>query len=467
MKLFHKIYMQVFLGMTVLAVGILLLLYSAMLRQSLSDTKNYGIKAFKNNISSLREYVQRETNGQVEKVVAEAVLIRAFSDIFRDQGVLWRAEKEVRNTSPYEFDQRLLKAMYSEAGQCEIWVSAPQNVGGKKILIFFQQNIPIGMDEYSLAVYQDVSDIMLRSRKILMQGIGFCAMILGIVGIIIYRQIRRLLLPLYELKCAATRIAQGDYDNCVIFSEKNEIGELTACFQQMTIQIREHIEAVTARNRQQKQLLGSLAHEMRTPITAVLANADMLLTLRLSPDEQNKALVFIIDEAKRMTHLSEKLLMLSGLCEPNESPLELRELTIQTILDRITVLSACQLQEKKLHLETCCVPIDLKKELDTDFMISLLRNLVDNACKASETGGRIFIAASAGQIVVQDFGKGIPSEELHRVTEAFYMVDKSRSRKEGGAGLGLALCQQIVQLHGWKLRIESTEGQGTRIVILW
>ena len=99
MKLFHKIYMQVFLGMTVLAVGILLLLYSAMLRQSLSDTKNYGIKAFKNNISSLREYVQREANGQVEKVVAEAVLIRAFSDIFRDQGVLWRAEKEVRNTS--------------------------------------------------------------------------------------------------------------------------------------------------------------------------------------------------------------------------------------------------------------------------------------------------------------------------------------------------------------------------------
>lgn len=113
------------------------------------------------------------------------------------------------------------------------------------------------------------------------------------------------------------------------------------------------------------------------------------------------------------------------------------------------------------------MPIDLKKELDTDFMISLLLNLVDNACKASETGGQLFISASTGQIVVEDFGKGIPSEELHRVTEAFYMVDKSRSRREGGAGLGLALCQQIVQLHGWKLRIESTEGQGTRIVILW
>lgn len=113
------------------------------------------------------------------------------------------------------------------------------------------------------------------------------------------------------------------------------------------------------------------------------------------------------------------------------------------------------------------MPVDLKKRLDTDMMISLLLNLTDNACKASETGGRILIAASVGQIVVEDFGKGIPPEEIHRVTEAFYMVDKSRSRRAGGAGLGLALCQQIVQLHGWKLRIESAEGKGTRIFILW
>ena len=83
----------------------------------------------------------------------------------------------------------------------------------------------------------------------------------------------------------------------------------------------------------------------------------MLLTLRLSPDEQNKALVFIIDEAKRMTHLSEKLLMLSGLCEPNDSPLELRELTIQAILDRITVLSACQLQEKNCIWKRAVCPL--------------------------------------------------------------------------------------------------------------
>ena len=136
---------------------------------------------------------------------------------------------------------------------------------------------------------------------------------------------------------------------------------------------------------------------MRTPLAAVLANADMMLTLRLRPEEQNKALLFLIDEAKRLTRLSEKMLLLSGLCEPDDSPLELAEIQIQTILDRVTALAACQIKEKKLHLETSCAPVDM--------MISLLLNLTDNACKASETGGRILIAASVGQIVVEGVRK--------------------------------------------------------------
>ncbi len=405
MKLFHRIYRQVFGGMTVLAFGILFLLCSAMMRQSLSDTKKYGIETFNHKVSILREYVQHEANEHVEDVVKEAVLIHAFSDIFKEQGVLWKAGKEVRNTSPYEFDQRLLNKLYRESSQHEIWVSTPQSVGGKNIILYYQDNISIGMNGYSLAFYQDVTDIAARRKKILAWGAGFCIFMLGIAGVIIYRQIRRLLLPLYELKCAATRIAQGDYDNPVIFSEKNEIGELTECFHQMAAQIKEHIEAMTALNRQQKQLLGGLAHEMRTPLAAVLANADMMLTLRLRPEEQNKALLFLIDEAKRLTRLSEKMLLLSGLCEPDDSPLELAEIQIQTILDRVTALAACQIKEKKLHLETSCAPVDLKKRLDTDMMISLLLNLTDNACKASETGGRILIAASVGQIVVEGVRK--------------------------------------------------------------
>ena len=102
-----------------------------------------------------------------------------------------------------------------------------------------------------------------------------------------------------------------------------------------------------------------------------------------------------------------------------------------------------------------------------DLLTSFVLNLVDNAGKASEEGGKIRIIAEDKALIVEDYGRGITSEDLERVTEAFYMVDKSRSRKEGGAGLGLALCKEIADLHNWKLSIESKPGKGTRVILSW
>ena len=102
-----------------------------------------------------------------------------------------------------------------------------------------------------------------------------------------------------------------------------------------------------------------------------------------------------------------------------------------------------------------------------DLLLSLLWNLVDNAYKASEIGRNIEVFADEQKIFVQDFGKGIPAGEIVHVTEAFYMVDKSRSKKAGGIGLGLSLCCQIAEIHGWKIHIESKEGEGTRVSVLW
>ena len=105
--------------------------------------------------------------------------------------------------------------------------------------------------------------------------------------------------------------------------------------------------------------------------------------------------------------------------------------------------------------------------LDRDLFESLLINLIDNAVKAGKEGDSILLEATEGGISVTDHGKGIPEEEISRVTEAFYMVDKSRSKKAGGIGLGLALCSQIAALHHGRLHIESKVGQGTRVSILF
>ncbi|MDE7028680.1 MAG: hypothetical protein K2P63_01725, partial [Lachnospiraceae bacterium] len=116
MKLFHRIYVQVFVGMTALAAGILFFLLTAMFRQSLSDARKYGTEAFRNKVSVLRDYVQQETAGHVHKVVVDAVLVNGFSELFEAQGVLWREGEEVRNTSTYVVEQHLLKAMSCNSG---------------------------------------------------------------------------------------------------------------------------------------------------------------------------------------------------------------------------------------------------------------------------------------------------------------------------------------------------------------
>ena len=137
------------------------------------------------------------------------------------------------------------------------------------------------------------------------------------------------------------------------------------------------------------------------------------------------------------------------------------------IFEQLNTLMSFRLKEKQMKLNVTCLPETLEKQADEDLLLSLLWNLADNAYKASEIAGSIEIFADEQKIFVQDFGKGIPAREIAHVTEAFYMVDKSRSRKAGGIGLGLALCCQIAEIHGWQLRIESKEGEGTRVSILW
>ncbi len=475
MRLFRKIYLRVLSGILLFAVTVPGYLLWETEKQSLQDACQYEEERIWNGLSAIQERVQRYGVGLDNDTVRNAVIIKEFRDIFETQGVLFRNGEEVFNISPYDFEQDVMKEMRTKSGleKRDIFISAPQTADGKKLILFYQENA--GFDTaYSFVIYLDVTDIYNRTGNLLLKGLGFTVFLLLVVGIWIYRSIYGVIEPLDALNRAAARIAKGEYGIRIpkrIVAARGKIGrlnmdeieEVAENFNRMADKVEEHMEKLAEVNEKQRQLLGSLAHEIKTPITAVIGHADMLLTIRLNEDKRTNALLFILNEGKRLSSLSEKMLKLAGLYGEQKAKIEKRETDIGKLFDNLKIQTSVLLKERRVFLRVNIMPGNLKKWMDEDLMLSLLMNLVDNASKASEPGGNIIVSADETGFTVEDFGKGIPKQEINRVTEAFYMVDKSRTGNPGGAGLGLALCQQIVQVHGGKLIIESNLGKGTKV----
>lgn len=476
MRLFRKIYLRVLSGILLLAVTVPGYMLWETQKQSLQDASQYEKERIWNGLSAIQERVQRHGIGLDNDTVKNAVVVKEFRDIFETQGVLIRNGKEVFNISSYEFEQDILKEMRAKSGlgKRDIFISAPQTAEGKKLILFYQEKA--GFDSaYSVVVYLDVTDIYVRTRTLLLKGLGVTVFLLVMVGIWVYRGIYRVIEPLDALNRAAAQIAEGEYGIRIPKRrvpvkgkrrlQLDEIEEVAVNFNKMAQKVEEHVEKLAQVNEKQRQLLGSLAHEIKTPITAVIGHADMLLTIRLSEDKRTDALLFILREGKRLSSLSEKMLKLAGLYGKQKAEADMREIEIGKLFDRLKSQTSVLLKERRMFLHMNSMPKNLRKRMDEDFMLSLLINLVDNASKASEPGGNIIVSADETGFTVEDFGKGIPKQEIGLVTEAFYMVDKSRAGNNGGAGLGLALCHQIVQLHGGKLSIESDEGKGTKVYV--
>lgn len=220
---------------------------------------------------------------------------------------------------------------------------------------------------------------------------------------------RRLTRPLAVLTDAGAQIAAGDYARRTDLHTGDEIEELSRSFDKMADAVQEKIADLEA-------------------------------------------------DVQRLEALSRKLLALLGL---NEEGVELTAVPLPALWPRLH--AACP----DVTLRTPAAAPTVRG--DADLLLDLLCNLVQNAAKASAPGAPVLVlCAQAGDVVtltVADRGCGIPPELIPRVTEPFYMVDKSRARRQGGSGLGLALCQRIAAAHGSALRIESEPGRGTRVSV--
>ena len=210
--------------------------------------------------------------------------------------------------------------------------------------------------------------------------------------------------------------------------------------------------------------MGAFAHELKTPMTSIIGFADLLRQGNLDENTRMMAAEYIYSEGHRLERLSFKLLDLLLL---KKDGVTMKRVWLSTYLAEVEKALSPTLQSKGIRL--VCRAEQKRVALEPDLVKSLLYNLIDNASKAMDNGGIIGVKGTAipggCQFQVVDNGRGMESAELNRITEAFYRVDKSRSRKQGGAGLGLALCKQIVELHQGSMKFISVPGTGTRVTV--
>lgn len=156
------------------------------------------------------------------------------------------------------------------------------------------------------------------------------------------------------------------------------------------------------------------------------------------------------------------MMELTRLYEP-ECRIALQEVPLETLFEAVQENVSYRLAESGISLIIEGDYQGRAMKLDFDLMTSFLINLINNSIMASQPGGRIYLGAREHSLWVRDEGCGIPPKEIEKVRKAFYRVDKSRSRKSGNMGLGLALCEQIAAAHHGRMEIESKVGKGTKV----
>ncbi len=413
-------------------------------------------------------------NTQVERVNAAvnyaADSFMAFADVSYNEisgsqknDAVRQIENTLDSTVSYIkiYESETVNAQYTAMRENELAVTFVK----KENRLFMESvcKLNIGSKDYYLFVYSDFTDI--QNQRIFFWNrygiVVFCISVLS--GLILFTLAKKITKPLNKLTKAADRIALGNYGEKVeIRNSDYEINALSESVNSMSSAIEQRIKEIREELEKRDIFVADFTHEMKTPMTAIMGYAQMLQSYDLNKSEKDQAANAIYSEAKRLEKLSLQLLEL--YVYQNEK-VETENLDLFQMGEQLK--ATLNFLSKKYKVS---YSVNFKSETvsaNSVLLLSLLYNLADNAFKASWPQSEIRIYSKSNpffvEICVEDEGRGIEKEHIKFLTEPFYREDKSRSRKLGGAGLGLSLCKEIARIHGSELIFESEKNKGTKV----
>jgi len=275
----------------------------------------------------------------------------------------------------------------------------------------------------------------------------------GILGALF---VRRSLSPVEEIRQHAERISRANV------SERVPVPRLTGEFRNLACTFNEMLDRLDRAMQDLESFAADAAHELRTPLANLRAEIEMAFQRRLSVEDHERILGSISEEVARMSHVVTDLFTLAKI-EMRQYALQKERVRVRPLLEEARETWQPSAAERGIEIRV--EGQDAEVQADPGALRRVFMNLAENAVKYNRDGGKITLAVGREngkvRVSVRDTGLGIPEEHLPKLFRRFYRVDKARSRANGGAGLGLAICKSFVEAHEGQISVTSRPGEGT------
>jgi signal transduction histidine kinase len=335
-------------------------------------------------------------------------------------------------------------------------VSPSQRAKGTPVLVNGQTVGTVLVDGSPPPLSPQDQQILASTQQALILG-SLAAFLIALgLGLILARSLTR---PVRELTTALHAIAGGEFQQAVPVRSRDELGELSTAFNQMSADL-------ASANRQRRQMTADIAHDLRTPVTVIGGYLEALRDGVLPPTPERFAILY--EESQHLQGLIEDLRTLS-LADAGELTLRRQPIAPATLLHRIAAIYAHQAEQQGIALRVEAPGHLPALNVDADRMVQVLSNLVSNALRYTPTDGSITISAgqSDGSMLlnVQDTGQGIAPATLPRIFDRFYRADNARAQSQGESGLGLAIAKALVEAHGGSINAANAPEAGATFTI--
>lgn len=468
MKFFWKIFFTtMFISISCVALSGYVLINSnvkALLENEVNAAYDLGDVVYYslfNELKDTKSYVLQNTSGNESfDVVGE---IASSVNIYYTDGkirfCMLKPESEIIFSSlEQKFDKDLIsKLSVNQKGYVLKQTAEGTYIQAIRPAVFWETSCFIETVRDVTFVY-DAQQLQYQQLLKIMLGMLLFA---GVFTLIVSKLLMRQVVSLTKV---TQTIAEGNLSQRVTVKSKDEFSVLSQNFNDMADDLEEKIHELQNEAEKRELFVGAFSHELKTPLTSIIGYSDMLRNKDMDQERIRLCANYIFSEGKRLETLSMRLLELIVL---KNQEIKYTPISLERFFREINFVLSPQLMQSGIVLQCNIEPAVV--EMEAELMKTVFFNLIDNARKSMDKGGKVKISGTRYgnlyTIIVEDNGKGMEEGELSKIKEAFYMVDKSRARKQGGAGLGLAICDEILKLHGFEILFESQVDVGTTVTI--